>query len=136
MKTVMVWVLVSVLVPMPAKAQEAFDARLSPRSSMDEAARADASRAWKRSLIPLLASQSLDAASSYGYRELNPVLADADGRFGVKSTTLKFAVVGVVIGVEYLVARKCPRMADLLSKLNWSGSVVTTGFAVHNYMLR
>ncbi len=97
MKTVMVWVLVSVLVPIAAKAQEAFDARLSPRSSMDEAARADASRAWKRSLIPLLASQSLDAASSYGYRELNPVLADADGRFGVKSTTLKFAVVGVVI---------------------------------------
>jgi hypothetical protein len=93
-------------------------------------------QAWKRSLIPFLASQSLDAASSYGYRELNPLLAGRDGRFGVRATTLKFAAVGALIGMEYLVARKNPRMANLFSKMNWSGAAATTGFAVHNYVVR
>src|SRR5258707_15334117 len=32
-------------------------------------------RQWAISLAPLFASQALDAASSYGMRELNPVLA-------------------------------------------------------------
>src|SRR5258708_5055733 len=56
-------------------------------------------KAWRRSLLPLLASQSLDAASSYGYQELNPLLADRNGAFGVRATTVKFAFAGALIGV-------------------------------------
>ena len=46
-------------------------------------------RAWKRSLIPVAISQSLDISSSYGMRELNPMLAGPDGRFGAKAATIK-----------------------------------------------
>src|ERR1041384_4142188 len=70
-------------------------------------------RSWERSLIPLLASQSLDAASSYGYRELNPMLASSNGTFGMKATAVKFGVVGALVGVEYLLAKKSPRAARL-----------------------
>jgi hypothetical protein len=93
-------------------------------------------RSWERSLIPLLASQSLDAASSYGYRELNPLLADPNGAFGVRATTVKFSVVGALIGVEYILAKKSPQAARLFTKLNWSTAAVTTGLAVHNYVVR
>jgi hypothetical protein len=93
-------------------------------------------RSWERSLIPLVASQSLDAASSYGYRELNPMLAGPNGEFGVRATTIKFAVVAALIGGEYLVVRKSPRAARLFQKLNWSSAVLTTGLAVHNYVVR
>jgi hypothetical protein len=93
-------------------------------------------RAWERSLIPLVASQSLDAASSYGYRELNPLLASQNGTFGVKATAMKFSVVAGLIGVEYLLVRKSPKAARLFEKLNWSSSLLTTGLAVHNYVVR
>jgi len=100
------------------------------------AARRALMRSWQRSLVPLLASQSLDAASSYGYRELNPLLAGPNGAFGVKATTVKFAVVGALIGVEYLLSRKSPKAARLFTRLNWSSAAVTTGLAVHNYVVR
>lgn len=103
--------------------------------SIDEASH-QAFKAWTRSLAPLVASQALDAASSYGYRELNPMLADSNGNFGMRSTVIKFAVVGALIGVEYLLVRKSPQTGKLLAILNWSGAAVTTGFAVHNYSVR
>jgi hypothetical protein len=93
-------------------------------------------RSWERSLIPLVASQSLDAASSYGYRELNPLLASQNGTFGVKATAMKFSVVAGLIGVEYLLVRKSPKAARLFEKLNWSSSLLTTGLAVHNFVVR
>ena len=111
----------------------------STRSSLDRAAadrvRADRS-AWKRSLIPLVASQGLDAASSWGMRELNPLLADPNGAFGGKAVMVKFTATAALVGIEYLLVKKFPRSARVFSKVNWAGAVVTTGLAVHNYSIR
>src|SRR5438552_3649357 len=84
-------------------------------------------RAWKISLAPLVASQALDATSSYGMRELNPLLADPNGGFGMKATSIKLGVTGVLVGVEYLIVKKYPRSARIISKLNWTSGIVTTG---------
>lgn len=96
--------------------------------------------AWKRrwliSLAPLTASQALDAASSYGMRELNPLLAGADGSFGTKATAMKFGAIGGLIGAEFLLVRKYPRSAKLFSILNWAAAGTTTAFAVHNFRLK
>src|SRR5437879_5139853 len=105
---------------------------LPPVRSVD----ANAQRAWKRSLVPLMASQSLDAVSSYGMRELNPMLADSRGAFGMRATTVKFGVVGAFVGVEYLIVRKHPGAARVFSKLNWTAAGITTGVAVHNFAIR
>lgn len=94
------------------------------------------SRAWKVSLLPLFGSQALDAASSYGMRELNPLLADGRGAFGMKAAGIKFGAVGAFVGIQYLVIRKHPRAASAFAKLNWATGVVTTGFAAHNYAIR
>jgi hypothetical protein len=93
-------------------------------------------RQWKFSLIPLVGSQALDASSSYGMRELNPLLASSNGGFEMKATSIKLGVTGALVGVEYLIIRKYPRSARMISKLNWTTGIVTTGFAVHNYAIK
>ena len=93
-------------------------------------------KSWKWSLAPLAASQALDVASSYGMRELNPALAGPDGRFGMKSATLKLGVTGALVGVEYLIVKAHPGAARPLAKLNWAASAVTVGFAAHNFAIK
>ena len=96
-------------------------------------------RAWRKrwmiSLAPLVASQALDASSSWGLRELNPALAGSDGRFGMKAAGIKFGVIGGLVGVEYLLVKKFPASAKFFSVVNYSTAAITTGLAVHNYML-
>jgi len=93
-------------------------------------------RAWKISLVPVVASQSLDIASSYRMRELNPMLAGSDGRFGAKATTVKLGATAAIISVEYLIVKKWPESARVLSKVNWGTSALTTGLAVHNFAIK
>ncbi len=92
-------------------------------------------RQWAISLAPLFASEALDAASSYGMRELNPLLAGSNGGFGMKATAIKFGVVGALAGAEYFVVRKHPASAKLFTIVNWVTAGATTGLAVHNYGL-
>jgi hypothetical protein len=93
-------------------------------------------RSWKWSIAPLVASQALDIQSSYGLRELNPLLAGPQGQFGAQSAAIKLGVTGGLIGVEYVIIKIHPSAARLFTKLNWGAAALTTGFAVHNYSLR
>ena len=92
-------------------------------------------RQWAISLAPLFASQALDAASSYGMRELNPLLASPDGGFGMKATSIKFGVIGALAATEYFLVRKYPRSAKVFTIVNWATSGATSALAVHNYSL-
>jgi hypothetical protein len=93
-------------------------------------------KSFKWSLAPLAASQVLDAASSYGMRELNPALAGTDGRFGGRAVALKLGVTGAIVGFEYLVVKIHPGSARFFIRINWSGAALTTGFAAHNFAIR
>lgn len=104
--------------------------------SIDETTRAASLRSWKISLAPLIASQALDVSSSYGMRELNPLLASANGGFEMKGVLIKMGFTGAAVGAEYLIVRKYPRSAGVISKLNWTCGIVTTSFAIHNYAIK
>lgn len=130
-----------------AKAENAFAPAITAPSRLSattqratpaysEVQRAAALRTWKHSLVPLAASQALDIASSYGMRELNPMLAGSDGRFGMKATTIKIGTAAAAVGVEYLIVKKWPSSARTLAKLNWASSILTGSFAVHNYAIK
>jgi hypothetical protein len=110
------------------------------RQPLEETARAAALKTslktWKLSLAPLVASQALDASSSYGMRELNPLLASPNGGFEAKALNIKLAMTAAVVGVEYLIVRKHPGAARRLAALNWATGAVTTGFAIHNYAIK
>jgi hypothetical protein len=92
-------------------------------------------RQWAISLAPLFASEALDAASSYGMRELNPLLAGSNGGFGMKAAGIKFGVVGALAGAEYFMVRKHPASAKFFTIVNWVTAGATTGLAVHNFGL-
>jgi hypothetical protein len=108
---------------------------LTRQTGNHERAHGSWQKKWAISLAPLVASEALDAASSYGLRELNPVLAQPDGRFGMKAAGVKFGVIGGLIGVEYLLVRKYPRSAKFFTVINWTTAGATTGLAIHNYTL-
>lgn len=112
--------------------QPALIAALDPGHSLNDRYE----RAWKWSLAPLFASQALDTVSSYGAVELNPLLADHRGAFGMKATTIKLGVAGAFVGVQYLVVKSHPRAARVFSKLNWVTAILTTGLAAHNFAVR
>ena len=88
---------------------------------------------WKMSLAPLVAAHSLDVASSWGYIETNPLLAGPNGRFGMRSASVKFGIVGAAIAVEYLVLRRHPKMAKLFTRGNYFNAAITGGIAARNY---
>jgi len=105
-------------------------------TSQIPAGRVHLTTSWKWSLAPLVTSQGLDIASSYGMRELNPLLAGPQEQFGVKATLLKVGITGALIRVEYLIVKAHPGLANIFTKINWSGAALTTGFAAHNWAIR
>lgn len=100
--------------------------------STEQPATPELPSSWKWSLAPLVASQALDIASSYGMRELNPLLAGSQGQFGAKATLIKVGVTAALVGAEYLIAKAHPRAAKIFTGINWSVVALTTGFAAHN----
>ncbi|HVO96442.1 MAG TPA: hypothetical protein VMT15_00155 [Bryobacteraceae bacterium] len=108
----------------------------STHRSIEDTACGAALKSWKISLAPMVASQTLDAASSYGMRELNPLLASSNGGFEAKALSIKLGVAATAVGVEYLIVRKHSGAARTLARLNWTTGIVTTGFAVHNFAIK
>ena len=110
---------------------------VTPQGGGEKSAIDDAKwhRRWAISLAPLFASEALDAASSYGMRELNPLLASPNGGFGMKATGLKFGVIGALAVTEYYLVRKYPRSAKVFAIVNWTTAGATSGLAIHNYSL-
>lgn len=99
------------------------------------AAQARSYNAWKISLGAVAGSEVLDAISSRGLHEANPLLAGSNGQFGTKATILKVGIAGALIGVEYLVVRNHPGAAKIFWKLNLISAGVTGATAAHNYSL-
>lgn len=132
------------VLPFPAAMALPAASAVLPKSgvSVDQTAEhvARTEAAWRKrwliSLAPLVAAQSLDAASSYGMRELNPLLAGSNGGFGMKAMGIKFGAVGGFIAVESVMVRKHPRTAKLFTVLNWSAAGLTASFAAHNFNLQ
>lgn len=63
---------------------------------------------WKASVAMLAASSVMDAQSSWGRYEANPLLRGSNGRFGWQGVALKAAIFGGVVGAQYLLMKKNP----------------------------
>ena len=141
-------VLLNLLTASPSRAQESSGAdafripwrvplaqpsvRMTPLRDDFSAAR----RAWVRSTFPVAAASALDIASSFGGRELNPLLAGRSRMFDARSAAIKTGLVGALLGIEYLVVRRNPRHSRALARLNWVVAGATTGIAVRNFAVR
>ncbi|MCC7235541.1 MAG: hypothetical protein IT163_09575 [Bryobacterales bacterium] len=87
---------------------------------------------WKMSLAALAVSAAADALSSYGKRELNPVLSSRDGRFGGRGIAIKSLVTGSAIAGQWFLVRRAPETGRLAAIANFGMAGVFTAASVHN----
>jgi hypothetical protein len=87
---------------------------------------------FRWSIAAVTVGNGLDAASSYGQSEANPVLAQR-GQFQTGSVVLKFGIVGGVIAAEGLLLRKHPDAAKPAALINFGMAGAFTGAAVRNW---
>jgi hypothetical protein len=93
---------------------------------------------WRRILrvtqAALLASTAADVASSYGQRELDPVLGR--GRYGIRQASLEFGITGAMLAAQEILVHHKPFLAKRLAIVNLVRVGAFTGLAVHNESLR
>ena len=89
---------------------------------------------WRASVAAVTAANVLDAASSWGKRELNPNLAGNNGTFGGQGAVLKLGMIGGVLALESLVLRHqpSPKLYRRLAVINFAGASVTGATAIRN----
>lgn len=88
-------------------------------------------RAYEWSVVAMGASQALDIHSSMGGYELNPVLGR--GRFGVRQVSIKAAIVGGGLLVQWIALRKHPEHKRKVAFINYSVAGATSIVAIRNY---
>ena len=91
---------------------------------------------WKWSVAAVAASTAADCHSSFGMRELNPLLRGPGSRFGVQSALLKAGAVGVLLLGQKLFLPGRSGRKKAWTALNFSMAATTGAFAVHNYSIR
>lgn len=88
---------------------------------------------WWASVAAVVAGSAVDAHSSWGRQELNPLLRGANGEFGMKAVAIKAAIAGGVVGAQYLMLRKNPHAARYAAIANFSMAGAFAGVAVYNH---
>jgi hypothetical protein len=99
----------------------------------DRAQRQGLGKLWWSSVAAVVAGSALDAHSSWGRQELNPVLRGANGEFGMRAVAIKAAIAGGVVGVQYLLLRKNPGAAGHAAVANFAMAGVFGGVAYYNH---
>lgn len=91
---------------------------------------------WKVSLSLLVASQIVDAQSSWGYHEGNGLLQSQYGTFGGKAIGVKIGVTAAVAAVQWAAHRKSLDPLEGSSGANLVMAGLTAGMAARNYQIR
>lgn len=103
----------------------------------DARPRASAGRKlWKWSVAALAAGSAVDAMSSWGHREANPLLRGPDGRFSARGIGLKAAIAGSAVAAQWALQRKNPGAAKGMAFANFGMAGTFTGAAVYNQSIK
>ena len=96
-------------------------------------AEAKPSKWWKISSFVLAAAVAADVQSSWGRQELNPLLRNGNGRFGVQGFALKSVLVGGTLGAQYFLLKKHPGASKYAMISNFAIAGVLGGAAITNH---
>jgi len=88
------------------------------------------------STMSLVGANVADASSSWRQVELNPALASPGGKFGVRSATLKFSLVGGYMAVQSFFIKRSPESRRAWCAASYGGAALVGGVAARNYSLR
>ncbi len=90
-------------------------------------------RLYLLSLGAFNAVNTLDITSSFGKRELNPLLAGNGQRFDMGSVAKKLAMVGAIDATQIFALRRQPSAMKRLALANLVMTGVLAGVVAHNY---
>lgn len=93
---------------------------------------------WKVHLADTLihgAATSLDAASSWGRMEANPILRSADGRFGAQGLSIKLGIFAGMELAKWKLARRYPR-SKLVRAISLAPAAAFGGVAARNWRVQ
>jgi hypothetical protein len=88
---------------------------------------------WQASLAAAIAASALDAHSSWGKPESNPVLANRAGQFGARGLALKGLITAGAFGAQWLIVRHRPEARRAATFTNFGVAAVYGAVAVRNY---
>ncbi len=87
---------------------------------------------WWASVAAVVVASALDAHSSWGQPELNPLLAGSGGRFGTRSLAVKSALTGGSVAALWLILRRHPGFERPAAATNTALAASFVAAAVHN----
>jgi len=99
--------------------------------SMLAAAAQERPRSWNISVAFFAGSQMVDALSSRGRIEANPLLGH--GPFGLRQSAIKGGIVGGVVLTEWLILRRHPDTKRFWTWTNYATGAATAAVAVRNW---
>ncbi len=88
---------------------------------------------WVLSAVALVAANILDARSSVGRQELNPLLRNSRGEFSRgRAVAIKSAGIGGVLALEAVLMRTRPELCRTSSLVNFVSAGAVTATAINN----
>ncbi len=88
-------------------------------------------RVWLASLFAVTGASALDAASSWGKYERNPLLASSNGTFDSRGLVLKAGLAGAIV-IPQLFLHKHQELKAKFAIFNFAGAGAFTAVAIHN----
>lgn len=90
------------------------------------------STSWKISAVALVGALAADIATSWGKREINPLVPTAGGTFGGRSAGLKIGVTGGALVAQHFFLKKSPQAERAMTFTNFGMAGLLTSAAVSN----
>lgn len=116
---------VGLIQPTPVEA-EAKTAAVAPNKNSGTI-----NKVWAASIAALLGGTTMDAASSWGKSETNPLLRSANGTFGMRGLMIKGGLAGAVIAPEILM-RNNEEAKKKFAIVNFIAAGVFSAVVFHN----
>ena len=88
---------------------------------------------WWTSVFAMVGASAVDAHSSWGRQEMNPVLANENGRFGGKGIALKAGIAGGIAVAQYFLMKKSRSGGSKMAIMNFGMAGVLGGVAMYNH---
>lgn len=90
------------------------------------------SNSWKISAVALVGALAADVATSWGKREINPLVPTTGGTFGGRSAGLKIGVTSGALVAQHFFLKKSPQAERAMTFANFGMAGLLTSAAVSN----
>lgn len=91
---------------------------------------------YRVSQVAAVSGHTLDAASSWGYQEGNPLMRSRDGRFGRRGLALGLGIRGAWLVGGELIARRRPKLRGFVAVANFGQAGISSVSAARNWRMK